>query len=45
MPITAFIRALGLGSDEEIIAVFGDDPKIMATIAKDPSKTYQEGLR
>ena len=45
MPITAFIRALGLGSDEEIISVFGDDPKIMATIAKDPSKTYQEGLR
>ncbi|MCR5849025.1 MAG: DNA-directed RNA polymerase subunit beta [Lachnospiraceae bacterium] len=45
MPITAFIRALGLGSDEEIISVFGDDPKIMATIAKDPSKSYQEGLR
>ena len=45
MPITAFIRALGLGTDEEIIAVFGDDPKVMATLAKDPSKSYQEGLR
>ena len=45
MPITAFIRALGLGSDEEIIEVFGDDPKIMATLAKDTSKTTQEGLK
>ena len=45
MPMTAFIRALGISSDEDIISVFGDDPKILATIAKDPSKNYQEGLR
>ena len=44
-PITVFIRALGLGTDEEILEVFGDEPKIRASFAKDPSKNYTEGLK
>ncbi len=40
----AFIRALGFGTDEEIKAVFGDDPMINATIEKDPTKNVEEGL-
>ncbi len=44
VPITALIRALGVGTNEEIIELFGDEPKIQASIAKDPSTNYQEGL-
>ncbi len=44
LPVTSFIRALGIGTDEEIIDIFGEDPKILATIEKDVSKTYEEGL-
>ncbi len=44
VPVTAFIRALGIGTDEEIIDIFGEDPKILATIEKDTSKTYEEGI-
>ncbi len=44
IPVTSFIRALGIGTDEEIIEIFGEDPKILATIEKDVSKTYEEGL-
>ncbi len=44
VPVTVLIRALGVGSDSEIIELFGDDPKIMATIEKDPNKTREEGL-
>ncbi|MCQ2518509.1 MAG: DNA-directed RNA polymerase subunit beta, partial [Lachnospiraceae bacterium] len=45
VPITVFIRALGLGTDEEIIEKFGDEPKIQASFTKDPSKNYVDGLR
>ena len=45
VPITVFIRALGLGTDEEILEVFGDEPKIRASFAKDPSKNYVDGLK
>ncbi len=38
------IRALGIGSDAEIIELFGEEPKILATIEKDVSKSYEEGL-
>ena len=44
VPITALIRALGVGTNEEIIELFGDEPKIQASIGKDPSTNYQEGL-
>jgi len=44
VPVTVLIRSLGVGSDDEIIEMFGDEPKIMATIEKDISKTHEEGL-
>lgn len=44
IPITVFIRALGLGTDAEIIDMFGDDARIKATIEKDPTKSVEEGL-
>jgi len=44
VPITVLIRSLGVGSDEEIIEMFGEDPKIIASIEKDISKTHEEGL-
>ncbi len=44
IPVTALIRALGLGTDEEIISYFGEEEKIFATIEKDVTKTYEEGL-
>lgn len=44
VPVTVLIRALGFGTDNEILQMFGDEPKIVATIEKDPSKSYEEGL-
>ncbi len=44
VPVTDLIRALGFGSDAEIIELFGEEPKIVATIAKDPVHSYEEGL-
>ena len=44
VPVTAFIRALGIGSDQDIIELFGDEPKIRATIEKDSTHSYEEGL-
>ncbi|MBQ3693013.1 MAG: DNA-directed RNA polymerase subunit beta, partial [Clostridia bacterium] len=44
IPVTAFIRALGLGTDEEIYEYFGDDARIRATIAKDGCKSQEDGL-
>lgn len=44
LPVTALIRALGIGSDEAIIEYFGEEGKILATIEKDVTKTYEEGL-
>lgn len=44
VPVTVLIRALGIGTDAEIIDLFGEEPKIMATIEKDVSKSYEEGL-
>lgn len=44
LPVTALIRAFGIGTDEEIIEYFGEEPKILATIEKDVTKTYEEGL-
>ena len=44
VPITVLIRALGLGTNEEIIQMFGEEPKILASITKDTSDNYSDGL-
>ncbi len=44
IPITVFLRALGLGTDAEILEVFGDDKRIKATFEKDTTKSVEEGL-
>ena len=44
VPVTVLIRALGIGSNAEIIDLFGEEPKIVATLAKDTSESYEEGL-
>ncbi len=44
VPITVLIRALGVGSNDEIRELFGDEPKIEASFSKDVSENYQEGL-
>ncbi|NLM48744.1 MAG: DNA-directed RNA polymerase subunit beta, partial [Epulopiscium sp.] len=44
VPITALIRALDIGSDERIIELFGEEPKILSTLEKDNTKTHEEGL-
>ncbi len=44
VPITVLIRALGVGTNEEIRELFGDEPKIEASFSKDVSENYQEGL-
>ncbi len=45
VPITVFVRALGVGTNEEILELFGDEPKIHASFTKDTAENYQEGLR
>ena len=44
VPITVLLRAFGLGTNTQIIDMFGEEPKIMASFAKDPSENYQDGL-
>jgi DNA-directed RNA polymerase subunit beta len=44
VPITVLIRALGVGTNDEIRELFGDEPKIEASFAKDVAENYQEGL-
>ena len=44
VPITVLIRALGVGTNAEIIDVFGEEPKILASFGKDTAESYQEGL-
>ena len=44
LPITVFIRALGLGTDAELLDYFGNDERIRATIEKDPCKNTEEAL-
>ena len=44
LPVTVFIRSLGLGTDEEIRDYFGNDDRLNATIEKDPCKTMEEAL-
>ena len=44
LPVTVLIRALGVSTNAEITEVFGEEPKIMASLAKDPSDNYESGL-
>ncbi len=44
VPITVLLRALGVGTNDEIRELFGDEPKIEASFGKDTSENYQEGL-
>ena len=44
VPITVLIRALGIGTNAEIKELFGEEPKIMASLEKDPSDNYEDGL-
>ena len=44
VPITVLIRALGVGTNDEIRELFGDESKIEASFAKDTAENYQEGL-
>ena len=44
VPITVLIRALGIGTNPEIIELFGEEPKILASFGKDVAENYQEGL-
>ena len=44
VPITVLIRALGIGTNAEIIDLFGEEPKILASFGKDVAENYQEGL-
>ena len=44
VPVTVLIRALGVGTNQEIIDMFGDEPKIEGSFTKDTSTNYEEGL-
>ena len=44
VPVTVLVRALGYGTNAEIIDLFGEEPKILASFGKDPSETYEDGL-
>ena len=44
VPITVLLRALGVGTNQEIIDMFGEEPKILASIQKDTTDNYQDGL-
>ena len=44
VPITVLIRALGIGTNAEILELFGEEPKILASFSKDTAENYQEGL-
>ena len=44
VPVTVLIRALGYGTNAEIIDIFGEEPKLLATMEKDTSTNYQEGI-
>jgi len=44
VPVTVLVRALGIGTNQEIIDLFGEEPKIIASFGKDVATNYQEGL-
>ena len=44
-PVTTLLRALGIGTNEEIIEMFGNDPRLVNTLEKDTTTNYEEGLK
>jgi len=44
-PLTTLLRALGMGSNEEILDTFGADPRLMKTLEKDTTNDYESGLK
>ena len=44
LPVTVLLRAMGLGSNAEILDVFGDDIRLLATFEKDTTESREEGL-
>ena len=44
-PVTTLLRALGMGSNQEIIDVFGEEPRLLKTLEKDTTTNYEEGLK
>lgn len=44
VPVTVLVRALGFGTNAQILELFGEEPKILASFGKDPSETYEDGL-
>jgi len=44
VPITVLVRALGVGTNQEIIDLFGEEPKIVASFGKDVATNYEQGL-
>ncbi len=44
VPVTVLVRALGYGTNQEILDLFGEEPKILATLQKDKARNYQEGI-
>ena len=44
VPVTVLIRALGYGTNQQILDLFGEEPKILASFAKDTSDDYESGL-
>ena len=44
-PVTTLLRALGFGSNQEIINIFGEDSRLMKTLEKDTASNYEEGLK
>ncbi len=44
VPVTVLVRALGYGTNAQILDLFGEEPKLLASFGKDPSDNYQDGL-
>ena len=44
VPVTVLVRALGYGTNAEIIDLFGEEPKLLASFGKDTAESYQDGL-
>ena len=44
VPVTVLIRALGYGTNEKILDLFGEEPKLLASFGKDTAESYEDGL-
>lgn len=44
-PVTTLLRALGFGTDQEILDIFGEDDRLRKALEKDPTKNYEDGLK